>query len=63
MDTTGGEAICHSVVVEEVAAVAAAAVPLAILILVALSFLAEVATQTEETITEVECPTGETTTR
>ncbi|KQL59328.1 Heterogeneous nuclear ribonucleoprotein U [Amazona aestiva] len=62
-DTIGGEATCLSEVVEAaVVVVVAAAVQLATRILVALSFQAEVATQTEETITEVECPTGETTT-
>lgn len=63
VDTTGGEATCPSEVVEVAVVVVAAAVPLATHILVALSFQAEVATQTEETITEVECPTGGTTTR
>lgn len=63
VDTTGGEATCLSEVVEVVAAAVAAAVQLATRILVALSFQAEVATQTEGTITEEECPTGETTTR
>ncbi|KAK4824172.1 hypothetical protein QYF61_011469 [Mycteria americana] len=63
VDTTGGEATCLSEVVEVVVVAVAAAVQLATHILVALSFQAEVATQTEETITEVECPTGETTTR
>lgn len=63
VDTTGGEATCLSEVVAVAVAVVAAAVQLATHILVALSFQAEVATQTEATITEVECPTGETTTR
>ncbi|TRZ18093.1 hypothetical protein HGM15179_009001 [Zosterops borbonicus] len=61
VDTTGGEATCLSEVVAAVAV--AAAERLATPILAALSFQAEVATLTEETITEVECPTGETTTR
>ncbi|KAF2983796.1 hypothetical protein EK904_010577 [Melospiza melodia maxima] len=63
VDTTGGEATCLSAAVEVAAVAVAAAERLATPILAALSFQAEVATQTEETITEVECPTGETTTR
>lgn len=63
VDTTGGEATCLSEVVEVAVVAVAAAEQLATRILAALSFQAEVATQTEETITEVECPTGETTTR
>lgn len=63
VDTTGGEATCLSEVVEVAVVAVAAAEQLATRILVALSFQAEVATLTEETITEVECPTGETTTR
>uniref|UniRef100_A0A8C3GS44 Heterogeneous nuclear ribonucleoprotein U n=1 Tax=Corvus moneduloides TaxID=1196302 RepID=A0A8C3GS44_CORMO len=63
VDTTGGEATCLSEAVEVAVVAVAAAEQLATRILAALSFQAEVATQTEETITEVECPTGETTTR
>ncbi|KAJ7397065.1 heterogeneous nuclear ribonucleoprotein U [Pitangus sulphuratus] len=62
VDTTEGEATCLSEVVEVAVVAVAAAVRLATRILAALSFQAEVATQTEETITEVECPTGGTTT-
>jgi len=63
VDTTGGEATCLSEAVAVVAAAVAAVGQSATRIRVALSFQAEVATQTEETITEVACPTGETTTR
>ncbi|EMP37491.1 Heterogeneous nuclear ribonucleoprotein U [Chelonia mydas] len=55
VDTTGEVAICLR---EEVVAAVVAVEQLAIHILVVLSFQAEVVTQTEETITEVECPTG-----
>ncbi|KYO23850.1 heterogeneous nuclear ribonucleoprotein U [Alligator mississippiensis] len=63
VDTTEGVAICLSVEVVVEVVVVVAVVPLAIHTLVVLFFQAEVAIQTEEIITEVECPTGGTTTR